>query len=108
MPSCTNCGEALKRAHRKPWEKSVYSIVFRCGKCGRRMGEKHPIYNYLARHTRCPRCGTPDVDRRTVRDKIDKVTHSPVSMFQMLLGGSLYHCGFCRIQFYDLRGRAKS
>ncbi len=28
---------------------------------------------------------------------------NPMSLVQKLLGGSLYHCVYCRLQFYDLR-----
>jgi hypothetical protein len=30
---------------------------------------------------------------------------TPISLLQSLTGGNLYHCGFCRIQFYDHRDR---
>ena len=30
--------------------------------------------------------------------------HSPMRMIHWALGGTLYHCVFCRLQFYDVRG----
>jgi hypothetical protein len=30
--------------------------------------------------------------------------HSPIRMIHWALGGTLYHCVFCRLQFYDVRG----
>ena len=42
---------------------------------------------------------------RLKRDKIDKMARSPIRLVHRLLGGSLYHCTFCRLQFYDVRKR---
>jgi hypothetical protein len=105
MPICANCGETLVRSHRKLWERLVYALVFKCKKCEARSGAKFHFYFYLSRHCKCPRCGTEDVEKRTGRDKIDKVIRTPVSMLQGLIGAQLYHCVYCRLQFYDLRGR---
>jgi hypothetical protein len=52
---------------------------------------------------RCPLCGTPRVNQRRRRDRIDATSHRPASILQHLLGGKLYHCRGCRLQFYDLR-----
>ena len=105
MPRCLRCGEGLTRSRRNISEKLYYSLVFKCRSCGLRVGEKHNFLNYFARHTRCPRCGTAEVEKRTTRDRIDKVLKTPISLVQAMLGGTLYHCVFCRIQFYDLRSR---
>jgi hypothetical protein len=48
------------------------------------------------------------VSRRIAPDKIDPVIKSFWSVAQSLLGGRLYHCNYCRIQFYDLRHSAKA
>jgi hypothetical protein len=48
------------------------------------------------------------VSRRLAPDKIDPVIRSISSVVQGLLGGRLYHCNYCRIQFYDLRHSMKS
>ncbi len=58
-------------------------------------------------HVQCPRCHTYKVSRRIAPDKIDPVIKSMSSMLQSVLGGRLYHCNFCRIQFYDLRHSMK-
>jgi hypothetical protein len=39
------------------------------------------------------------------RDGIDRMYRGGLSLLHRLLGGKLYHCWFCRLQFYDLRGR---
>jgi hypothetical protein len=107
MPQCALCGENLARSHRKFWEKPIYSVVFKCKGCETRVGAKHNFFNYLASHARCPRCGTEDLGKRITRDKIDKVIRTPISILQSIVGGTLYHCIYCRIQFYDLRGRRR-
>ncbi|MGI8992525.1 MAG: hypothetical protein ACR2I2_23460 [Bryobacteraceae bacterium] len=40
---------------------------------------------------------------RSKPDKIDKMLKTPMSLLQKFLGGHLYHCLYCRIQYYDLR-----
>ena len=95
----------MARSHRNFFEKALFSIVFKCRACGVRTGEKHRFFSHFGKHAQCPRCGTKNLEKRSSRDKIDRVLKSPISMLQAALGGHLYHCTFCRIQFYDLRGR---
>ena len=52
---------------------------------------------------RCPHCGSPDLKKREQRNHIDRLSHSPKSMFHYLLRGQLYYCAFCRLQFYGGR-----
>jgi hypothetical protein len=52
---------------------------------------------------RCPNCRTQQLARRWKRDHIDRLSHSPWSMLQRVLGAQLYHCRSCRLQFYDWR-----
>jgi hypothetical protein len=85
------------------WEKPVYSIVFECTKCEVRIGAKRKIFDYFGGNVKCPGCGTEKLERKRKRDKIDRLIKTPISVFQSLIGGNLYHCGFCRIQFYDVR-----
>ncbi len=56
----------------------------------------------------CPRCGNPNPSIRLKRDKIDKMLRSPLRFMHRLLGGTLYHCAYCRLQFYDVRKRKES
>jgi hypothetical protein len=57
---------------------------------------------------RCPLCGTERVERRRKRDHVDRASMRPASIIQYLLGGHLYHCLNCRLQFYDLRPLARA
>jgi hypothetical protein len=37
------------------------------------------------------------------RDRIDPLETGFLNFIEHLLGGGLYHCKFCRLQFYDRR-----
>ena len=50
---------------------------------------------------RCPDCGTSRVVLRKNRDHIDRISRSPSSLVAKVRGGKLYHCIFCRLQFYS-------
>ncbi len=51
----------------------------------------------------CPDCGTRYVKRLIKLDRIDRVSRAPWSSLQRYVGGKLYRCGRCRLQFYDCR-----
>jgi len=55
---------------------------------------------------RCPDCGTARVVHRSKRDPIDRMSKSPSSVIAKWMGGKLYHCIFCRLQFYSTRPKA--
>jgi len=38
---------------------------------------------------------------RKNRDHIDRISRSPSSLVAKVRGGKLYHCIFCRLQFYS-------
>jgi hypothetical protein len=40
------------------------------------------------------------------RDKIDRMSTGFLHFAERLCGGRLYHCCFCRLQFYDRRPMA--
>jgi hypothetical protein len=42
------------------------------------------------------------------RDGIDKMQNGLANLLHKLVGGKLYHCWFCRLQFYDVRKRFNS
>jgi len=94
----------MKRIRRKLWERAVYTVLVRCRNCDRRIGQKHLVYNYFSPSTRCPCCGGADLERRQKPDRVDRLLGNPYRLAQRLLGGGLFHCELCRVQFYDLRG----
>ena len=69
--------------------------------CGRtRLLEPRPVFSLVAR---CPKCSGTQLRIRRQRDGVDRILKNPFRLLQMILGGNLYHCEFCRIQFYDVR-----
>jgi cytoskeletal protein CcmA (bactofilin family) len=57
----------------------------------------------LRRRVSCPHCGNQDLTVLPERDHIEKFYNGPISRLQGLCGAKLYHCVYCRLQFYDAR-----
>jgi len=108
MALCEKCGGRLTRRHRKWYQRFVYKQVLQCRKCGIESQTPREFTLKPTAIVQCPRCHTNKVSRRIAPDKIDPVIKSFGSMIQGLLGGRLYHCNYCRIQFYDLRHSMKA
>lgn len=52
----------------------------------------------------CPYCGTTDLGSLSKRDAFDAMYLEFFGViYHWLTGAQLYHCVFCRIQFYDAR-----
>ncbi|HEY2012183.1 MAG TPA: hypothetical protein VGH38_01725 [Bryobacteraceae bacterium] len=63
-----------------------------------------PRFSYrLGDECRCPRCGTTRLTKLKERDGIDRMEPGIWNLLARLGGGKLYHCCFCRLQFYDRR-----
>jgi len=77
--------------------------MFECQQCHTRKPEPRWYALYLGDFPRCPRCGTYRLTRLTKRDKIDKMQKGPLNFALFLWGADLYHCRYCRVQFYDMR-----
>jgi DNA-directed RNA polymerase subunit RPC12/RpoP len=78
--------------------------IYKCTDCR----EKHVVSRRWRHHlgfdVRCPQCGTSRVTKLRKRDRIDPMQTGLLNPFERLLDGKLYHCRFCRVQFYDRRG----
>jgi hypothetical protein len=80
--------------------------IYQCRQCQR--------IEYLPRHyrfhigpySRCPSCGTFRISRLKEPDKIDRMNRGLLNFAEHLAGGRIFHCNFCRIQFYDRRSLA--
>jgi len=103
MLECGACGGRLRRVRRGFWERFRYRSLYECWQCGERSAERLGLGFYSGPNTRCPNCGTERLSRLRSRDHIDKMYRGPVNFLSWALGGNLYHCTFCRIQFYDVR-----
>jgi DNA-directed RNA polymerase subunit RPC12/RpoP len=102
---CKDCGGELRRSKRKPLERIRYAEAYRCKDCGLRLKISVRSRVADARYTKCPKCRCHDLSILKKVDKIDTMRKSIWSYLNRFLGGKLYHCWFCRLQFYDLRPR---
>ena len=103
MAQCEACGGRLRRIHRKFWERCLYYALYECRECGGTYPAPRRITFYFGNQTRCPNCGTERVKRLSRPDRIDRMYYGPLNVVARMCGGRLYHCGFCRLQFYDFR-----
>jgi hypothetical protein len=61
-----------------------------------------------AHYAKCPKCSSKDLVALRRVDGVDKMRRGPLNLLHRLLGGQLYHCWFCRLQFYDCRPIAEA
>jgi DNA-directed RNA polymerase subunit RPC12/RpoP len=50
---------------------------------------------------KCPDCGTTRLVIRRRRDPIDRYHGGLLAWWRKKMGAKLYHCIFCRLQFYS-------
>jgi hypothetical protein len=100
---CAQCGGELRRVHRTFIERFSYLAKYRCMECQAVDAAPQRYRHHLGDSCRCPNCGTYRVSKLKVRDKIDKMETGILNLVERLLGGTLYHCRYCRIQFFDRR-----
>jgi hypothetical protein len=93
----------MKRVHRTFWERFVYMAIYECRDCDNEELVPRRFRYHFGPECRCPRCGTIRVSKLKSRDMIDRMSHGFLNLVERMLGGQLYHCCFCRVQFYDRR-----
>jgi hypothetical protein len=98
----------LRRSKRRLLERFRYLEAYRCPGCGNRYHVSVTSRMHLARFAKCPKCRYQDI---TLLKRVDKIDHMRGGLFNFIhrvMGGRLYHCWFCRLQFYDLRPRKEN
>jgi hypothetical protein len=102
---CGYCGSGrLKRVHRTFIERFSYLAIYECRDCENEEFIPRRYTYHFGEEVRCPRCGTYRVTKLRAPDKIDKMVTGVWNAVERVLGGNkLYHCCFCRVQFYDRR-----
>lgn len=103
MGNCLACGGLLLRVHRTLVQRFYYQAVHQCKTCGRQSGYWYLFL--LGRRSHCPRCWNFKLQKFSTVDNIETMYRNPVSYVQKWFGANIYCCSFCRLQFYDLRGR---
>lgn len=108
MQICPHCRKPLLRVHRRFHERILYSDMYVCKGCARRVGYLYrPLYaNFgfvFSLHSRCVQCGSAAVQRLKKRDKVDSFATNPLAWVQLPLGAPVNRCGACRVQFFDWR-----
>jgi len=103
MRKCAQCGSELRRVHRTFWERFRYLAIYECKRCEREvLVLRHYTYHF-GDACRCPKCGTLRVVKLKAPDRIDPMSAGLLNWFERLAGGNLYHCCYCRVQFFDRR-----
>ena len=101
---CSQCGEKLRRVHRTFLERFSYMAIYKCHKCHREEFAPRRYRYHFGLSCRCPECGTFRVVRLKEPDHIDRMHHGFLNFLERLSGrGRLFHCRWCRLQFYDRR-----
>src|ERR1019366_1368019 len=104
---CVQCGQRLRRVHRTVVERIGYMAVYACRTWKREEFAPRRFPYPFGPSWRCPLCGTYRVVRLKQPDKIDRMHGGFLNFLEHLAGrGRLFHCRWCRLQFYDRRGLA--
>ncbi|MFB3828906.1 MAG: hypothetical protein ACE15B_19220 [Bryobacteraceae bacterium] len=88
--------------HRSFREKLLYMGVFRCRDCGARAVAPRRYLFYFESRNRCPLCGTEKLRKLNEPDNIDRMHRNLFTLLRPIFRARLFHCRFCRIQFYDV------
>jgi len=103
MRKCAQCGGRLYRIHRTFVERLRYLAVHECRDCKAVIETPRRWALHTGPACRCPRCGTYRVTRLRTPDHIDRFQHGFLNLMERMAGGKLFHCRFCRLQFFDRR-----
>jgi len=103
MHKCPRCGARLRRVHRTFFERFSYMAIYECKTCSVEEFIPRRYKLHFGKKARCPKCGTFRVVRLRGLDRIDPMFTGFFNFLERLAGGRLFHCRFCRIQFYDRR-----
>ena len=108
MRKCGYCGSSkLKRVHRTFAERFSFLAIYECRDCENEEFIPRRYTYHFGPQVRCPRCGTYRITKLRGPDKIDRMATGFWNLFEKFAGGNkLYHCCFCRLQFYDRRKMA--
>ena len=93
----------MRRVHRTLLERVNYLAIYECKECHTEDNLPRAHQLHRGKSARCPKCGTYRIVRLKERDRIDPMNTGLLNALERLAGGKLYHCRYCRIQFWDRR-----
>jgi hypothetical protein len=96
----------MKRVHRTFWERFNYLAIYECRDCHAEEFIPRRFRFHLGDNCMCPRCGTLRITKLRDRDQIDPMMGGLLNIVERMAGGKIYHCCYCRVQFYDRRKMA--
>jgi len=78
--------------------------IYECQKCEREEYVPRRFVYHLGPSCRCPVCGSNRVSKLKAPDRIDRFHGGFLNFVERLASrGQLFHCRWCRLQFYDRR-----
>jgi hypothetical protein len=93
----------MKRVRRTLLQRLQYLAIYQCKDCKEEESVPRRFRLHLGSDCCCPKCATQKLTKLRERDHIDPMMGGLLNLVERLAGGKLYHCRFCRIQFYDRR-----
>jgi len=93
----------MRRVHRTLLERLSYLAIYQCKECQAEDNMPRRYRLHLGKQPRCPKCGTFRISRLKEPDHIDPYHTGFLNLLERMAGGRLFHCRFCRIQFWDRR-----
>jgi DNA-directed RNA polymerase subunit RPC12/RpoP len=77
--------------------------IYQCQTCKQEQVVLRRWRYHLGSGPRCPQCGSYRITKLRAPDRIDPMRSGFLNLMERLSHGRLYHCRFCRVQFYDRR-----
>jgi DNA-directed RNA polymerase subunit RPC12/RpoP len=84
-------------------ERFSYLAIYSCKECNAEDNLPRAHHMHRGKAARCPKCGTFRIKQLKEPDQIDPMHTGVLNMIEKMVGGKLFHCRFCRIQFWDRR-----
>jgi hypothetical protein len=93
----------MRRVHRTLMERFSYLAIYSCKECNAEDNLPRAHQMHRGKSARCPKCGTFRIKQLKEPDQIDPMHTGVLNILEKMVGGKLFHCRFCRIQFWDRR-----
>ena len=93
----------MRRVHRTLLERVNYLAIYSCKQCHTEDNLPRTHQLHRGKAARCPKCGTFRITRLKGPDRIDRMQTGVLNLLEKMAGGKLFHCRYCRVQFWDRR-----